>query len=609
MTNKLAFVSAVLVVLACQGNLARAQAVIGIGLSSTPLNFCVASNMLAPPAQTLTVTSGGAAPEQFEASVSQSWVKLQIGSDPPSSRVTFTTPAIIKVQADGTGLPDGSYGDQLQLAFIRGGFTSVPIGMGVNTSFSVDQNPLIFTAAPGSSTAQTWPLQLTACGSTRSFTATATSAGNWLSVAAGSGTPGLTATGATAYASIQVSPTGLANGTYNGTVIIGPSGQPASGQQSATARVILIVGDNTLSANPSSLTFFYHPGDTSLPSQTVFITSTGPPTPFTATSLTTGCGNVFNAVGGQGNPVEAIAGTTPGSFKVQVNTSNLLDLPIGSACHGYLVVNSIGSPIVFVPIILVVSEPGTPIISPVVNAATGLPGPISPGEIISLYGSDLGPATPAGLTLDSSGKVATNTGGVTVDFVTGTSTTGLRLVAAPLTYVSSTQINAVVPYEVAGLSTTEAFLLYNGWVSNSISLKVTDTSPGIFTVGGTAAAALNQDGTVNSVTNPAAPGSVVTFFATGEGQVIPAGITGSVTGANPPQPVEPVDVKFLLQAPDGSTNPMSVNLLYTGESPSLTSGVLQVNAVVPVSAPRGLFLVVLTVGSNSSPSVVTVQVQ
>ena len=75
-----------------------------------------------------------------------------------------------------------------------------------------------------------------------------------------------------------------------------------------------------------------------------------------------------------------------------------------------------------------------PTITAVVNAASFQNGPISPGEIVTLRRPGLGPSAPAGLTLDQTGKVSTSISGVQVLF-SGT--------AAPLTYVSATQINAV----------------------------------------------------------------------------------------------------------------------------------------------------------------------
>ena len=78
------------------------------------------------------------------------------------------------------------------------------------------------------------------------------------------------------------------------------------------------------------------------------------------------------------------------------------------------------------------------------------------------------------------------------------------------------QVNAQVPYEVAGRKTTVVQLVYRGVPSNPVELAVTDAAPQLFTLLGTSqAAVLNQDGSVNALTNAAARGSVISFFAIG----------------------------------------------------------------------------------------------
>ena len=81
----------------------------------------------------------------------------------------------------------------------------------------------------------------------------------------------------------------------------------------------------------------------------------------------------------------------------------------------------------------------------VVNAAGYQSGVVAPGEIVSIFGENLGPATLTGLTLDAKGRVSTTLGGVQVKF---------DGIAAPLIFVQKNQVSAVVPYEVAGHSST-----------------------------------------------------------------------------------------------------------------------------------------------------------
>src|SRR5262249_7711103 len=135
----------------------------------------------------------------------------------------------------------------------------------------------------------------------------------------------------------------------------------------------------------------------------------------------------------------------------------------------------------------------------------------------------IGPITPVGLQLTSAGMVSTSIGDTVVTF---------DGVPAPLIYVSPGQVNAIVPYEVAGKTMSTVVVTHNGTASSSISVNFTDTAPGIFSLSMTGTgqgAILNQDATVNGANNAAARGSVIVIYATGEGVLNPAAQTGSVT--------------------------------------------------------------------------------
>jgi uncharacterized protein (TIGR03437 family) len=234
----------------------------------------------------------------------------------------------------------------------------------------------------------------------------------------------------------------------------------------------------------------------------------------------------------------------------------------------------------------------------VVNAGNFQSGPISPGEIVTLGGTGLGPSTPAGLSLGLDGKPA-KFGGVQVLF-DGT--------PAPLTYVSATQINCVVPYEVPGKGNPYVQVNYQGQMSSPFPLTSIATNPALFTAngsGGGPAVALNQDLSYNSPTNPAAKGSTLVLFMTGEGQTSPHGVTGRVTTVSStppltPQPVLPVRVLIGGQ---------SASVEFYGEAPGLVSGVMQLNVRIPSNVPPGDLPISVFVGGNSSQNGVTVSVQ
>ncbi|MBV8819342.1 MAG: hypothetical protein JO022_13370, partial [Acidobacteriaceae bacterium] len=107
----------------------------------------------------------------------------------------------------------------------------------------------------------------------------------------------------------------------------------------------------------------------------------------------------------------------------------------------------------------------------------------------------------------------------------------------------------------------------------------------------------------NSSANAAARGSVIQIYATGEGVLNPAASTGSVTGGTAPFPKPIANVTVTIGG-------QPATLQYIGEAPTLVSGVLQVNAVVPTNIGTGPQTVVLSVGSvSNSQQTVTVAVK
>ena len=212
-----------------------------------------------------------------------------------------------------------------------------------------------------------------------------------------------------------------------------------------------------------------------------------------------------------------------------------------------------------------------------------------------MFGGQIGPAQGAGVQLTPSGAVDTIAGGVRVLF---------DGVAAPMIYASAGQVSCVAPYALAGKTTTQIQVEYNGQKSNAVTVPVQVASPAIFTAdasGKGQGAILNQDNSVNSSSTPAAAGSIVVIYATGAGQTNPDGMDGKVTGAPPPAPRLPVTVSI------GGTN---ADILYAGAAPGLVSGVLQINARVPSGlVPNTPASVKITVGAASTLNTVTVSVK
>jgi uncharacterized protein (TIGR03437 family) len=245
------------------------------------------------------------------------------------------------------------------------------------------------------------------------------------------------------------------------------------------------------------------------------------------------------------------------------------------------------------------STSSTPNITSLVNAASFLNQAISPGEVVSIFGTAIGPQSALQLRLDSTGKVSTSLGNAQVLFSGH---------PAPLTYVSTTQVNCVVPYEIVGISNPSVQVNYSGQASNAIVLPSAPTSPGVFATNGTGqAAALNQDGSVNGPTHPEAAGNIVSIFMTGEGQTLPPGVTGSVTCQSGCNTLQQIPVPQQQVTAVVGNQPATVT--FYGEAPGLVSGVLQVNLVVPPNTPSGAVPLAISVGGKQSQTGVNLSVR
>ena len=231
-------------------------------------------------------------------------------------------------------------------------------------------------------------------------------------------------------------------------------------------------------------------------------------------------------------------------------------------------------------------------VAAVTNSATNLTGAIAPGEVVVIYGSNIGAGKLTTYTVNSSGLVSTSLGGTSVYF------NGLP---GPVVYTSPNQVAAVVPYNLTGTSVS-VFVVNQGVTTAPVIVPIAAASPAIFTLSGAGsgqAAAINQDGSINGSASPAKAGSVVQLYATGFGQTNPSGQDGLPNAVPLPLPVLPVSVTI-----GGKT--ATVN--YAGGAPQLIAGVMQVNVVIPSGLTPGAQPVVITVGSFTTTATATIVV-
>ena len=192
---------------------------------------------------------------------------------------------------------------------------------------------------------------------------------------------------------------------------------------------------------------------------------------------------------------------------------------------------------------------------------------------------------------------------LTANGVVANSLAGTRVLfdglPAPLIYTATRQISAIVPYSVDGATETALQVECLGYRSTGLRIPVARSFPGIFTQdssGKGQASASNSDGTVNNIVHPVPRGSIVSVFATGEGQTAPAGSDGSIAGeSNLRRPILPVTA--LVGGQDAE-------VLYAGSAGGQVAGLLQVNLRVPDGLQPGPAVpVVIKIGDTSQPGV------
>jgi uncharacterized protein (TIGR03437 family) len=227
----------------------------------------------------------------------------------------------------------------------------------------------------------------------------------------------------------------------------------------------------------------------------------------------------------------------------------------------------------------------------VVNAASYAGGAVAPCEIITIFGTGIGPPSLATMELTPDGQYVTNSLADTRVLFDG--------IPAPLVYVSATQVSAVTPISLAGTETTQVQIEYMGEQSDPVTLPVVPAAPGIFTlvpIGQGQGAILHwPDYSVNGPTNPAEKGSIIMVFATSGGLTEPPGEDGKLVA----------EAQFLQLPVTATIGGVPATVSYAGAAPTLVTGVLQINIVIPDNAPIGdsVLLVINVGGVQSQPGV------
>jgi uncharacterized protein (TIGR03437 family) len=534
--------------------------------TTTSLLYAYPPTSTSPLTQVVTVTqSGSAAAVPLVATPSASWLSATISGD------TVTITANPDGQAQGTltgnvviSSPLGSNSVTIPVTF---SLNSAPPGlitvMPTSIAFAYQTNGAIPPSQGITVSAQ--PL---ASGIT--FTAFGAS---WLSISSG------VANGFQITGTLTVNPQGLAPGVYTGSVLVG--GTNFVNAPYFVPVTLAVSTSSTFAVSPTTLTFSDQPGGTPPASQTIALSS-----------------SVSNFITVSSNvpwiSVTPASSTTPATFTVTANPGTMAN----GSYNGIIsfVGGGLTAQTVQVPVALDIAAVSAPILNAVTNAESYLTSPESPGSFVALWGVGLGPTPSVPLQLTNATTVATNAGGTQV-FANG--------IPCPILFTSNQQVNAILPFSLAGQSSAILTVQYQGVMSNALTIPIAPSDPGLFALDGTGqggGAILNQDLSVNSSTNPAAAGAVVVLFGGGAGQTSPAGSDGLIVPGTAPFPVPALPVTATVAG-------QPAQILYAGDAPDLVSGVLQVNLVIPAGTPSGPQPVVITVGTASSQPNLDVYVQ
>jgi uncharacterized protein (TIGR03437 family) len=549
-------------------------------LTSAPqtLTFNVfAGSTVSPTDQSLTILSSGQT-LNYTSSAStddgRPWIALRAGA-------SGLTPGTITVGVSGyESLLAGSYRGTISVGASGASPLVIPVVLNVSAAPTLSAFPVVLTFnasvtfAPITQGTIRQSLSVTGPSGT-AFTASGQTSNGaaWLRVSPASGN-------APANLDVDINHVGLGPGVYTGQVLIGSPGATPT-----RIPVTLIVNNPPQFVwSTTGMTFAATSGDSSLLPQTLTLSSSTSPVRVNVTANTLSGGNWLK--------VDPASGTTPVSVTVSVDTTGLRS----GQYNGEIIARAAdGSNLAAsaVRVILLITDT-TPTITTVVNAASELQGPLTPGGWAVVRGTFLG-------------STGTPTPYRTVNGRVDTTLSDVRILVdglpAPVISASSQRTVFQVPYSSVDRQRLSIVAEYKGNRSQPFEVPLVFVNPAIFVVEGTQGDIFNEDGTRNNGASPAGVGEVVTILATGEGPTDPAVLDGIIIGTeNVPKPaVSPVQVWM-----DGQ----EAEVVSFGAVPGMPAGLFQVKARIPASVTRGISVAVtLGVNSNYSPDPVTVAIK
>ena len=270
-------------------------------LSATPstLSFSYIQNGTVPAAQNVSLASSGTA-LNYTVAASATWLS--------ASPTSGTTPGTVSIAVNPAGLAPGSYNGSVTVT-ANGASNSpltIPVSLTVTAApnLTLTPNSLNFAYQVGGATPAAQSVAVASGGAALSYAVT--SSATWLSATPASGsTPGSL--------SVSVNPSGLAAGTYNGTISVAATGAGNSPRTVAVALTVTAAPPPSpnLSTTPSSLNFAFQIGSANPAAQNVSVSSSGPALNYNVSTSTAWLS------------ATPASGTTPGSLSVSMNPSGL----------------------------------------------------------------------------------------------------------------------------------------------------------------------------------------------------------------------------------------------------------------------------------------------
>ena len=539
--------------------------------SSLTFNYQIGAAL--PAAQTVSVRASTGTPT-YVLSITPP-TDLWVTVTPDSGK----TPATLSVLVNPTGLAVAQYTASIDVV-VSGvtGTVSIPVTLNVTAplpTLTLSANSATFVTSPTPTLSSTITLTTTSMPVT--FTAQVSGA-SWLTV---SPVNGVVLPGSDFALTLTADPTNLTPSAkaYTGKVAITANGVLASNKtQTITANLtvnpaqptITSIWPSTVQANTGAATITIR--------GTNFYTGTtakAGTTSLTATILST----------------DAMQAVVPATMLTAAGTVNLIvsnPAPGGDSTPAVLTVTN------------------APVIQVIVNSASyGNAGSVSPGEIVSLFGLGIGPATPVYMSQAvNPGFIDTVIGGLTITF---------DGVASPILYGDPNQITVQVPYEATQGSGKNVVVSNGTGTPSSTTVTIGPVAPGIFTANasgiGNAAAVVypSSGGTpgINSATFPAHAGDTVALYLTGEGDYLtsPTPHTGYII----PSSLTPLPQMPTL--PTVTIGGQAASVSYAGPLYGSIIGLLQINAVVPTGLTAGNVPLVVTIGGVTTQSSVTLAVK